>query len=230
MPLKKSSGNMYPWVTHVHTHLGGECPHKCSYCYVDSVRFGRPEKYTGPLRLIPEEFGVNYGRGKTIFCEHMTDLWAEAVPVEWTLRVLDHCARYPNNTYVYQTKSPGRYEDVIRYVLPDAILGCTIETNRDIPDTISHAPRPIGRAQHIQHLRSSRRVFITVEPIMDFDVPVLGQWLTEISPEFVNIGADSQGNKLPEPPAAKILALMDVLKAAGIDVRQKANLKRLLEK
>jgi hypothetical protein len=24
MPLTKSAGNMYPWVSHTHTHLGGE--------------------------------------------------------------------------------------------------------------------------------------------------------------------------------------------------------------
>lgn len=31
MSLKKSTGNMYPWVTHTHTHLGGECSHKCVF-------------------------------------------------------------------------------------------------------------------------------------------------------------------------------------------------------
>jgi DNA repair photolyase len=51
MSLKKSNGNMYPWVTHTHAHLGGECPHRCAYCYVDNPRFGRPAKYTGALRL-----------------------------------------------------------------------------------------------------------------------------------------------------------------------------------
>jgi DNA repair photolyase len=52
MSLKKSTGNMYPWVTHTHCHLGGQCPHKCVYCYVDNFPYGRPEKYKGALRLI----------------------------------------------------------------------------------------------------------------------------------------------------------------------------------
>ena len=36
MPLVKSTGNMYSWVDCMHTHLGGECPHKCSYCYANT--------------------------------------------------------------------------------------------------------------------------------------------------------------------------------------------------
>jgi len=79
MSLKKSNGNMYPWVTHTHSHLGGECPHACTYCYVDNPRFGRPAKYTGPIRLLEDEFKVNYGTGRTIFVENCNDLFAAAV-------------------------------------------------------------------------------------------------------------------------------------------------------
>ena len=74
------------------------------------------------------------------------------------------------------------------------------------------------------------RTFITIEPIMDFDVPVIGQWLMEIRPEFINIGADSKRHGLPEPSADKIMALIDVLNAAGIEIREKHNLERLLSK
>jgi hypothetical protein len=37
MPLKKSEGNMYPWVTHTHSHLAGACPHECK-CYVQMAK------------------------------------------------------------------------------------------------------------------------------------------------------------------------------------------------
>jgi len=76
MPLQKSKGNMYPWVSNCHSHLGGECEHHCVYCYVEHSKFGRPEKYKGILRLIEEEFSVKYGSGKTIFMEHCNDLFA----------------------------------------------------------------------------------------------------------------------------------------------------------
>ena len=71
MPLTKTKGNNYEWITHAHSHLGGRCVHECSYCYVDNPRFGRPERYKGELRLIEKEFSVNYGSGKTIFMENV---------------------------------------------------------------------------------------------------------------------------------------------------------------
>lgn len=68
---------------------------------------------------------------------------------------------------------------------------------------------------------------MTLEPIMAFDVDKLEPWLTVLNPDFVNIGADSKSHDLPEPTQAQIEELVFVLKAAGIDVRLKDNLKRL---
>ena len=66
MPLKKASGNMYTWVTHIHTHLGGECDHRCRYCYVKSGRAKNAPRYQGPTRLLEQELTVNYGVGEKI--------------------------------------------------------------------------------------------------------------------------------------------------------------------
>ena len=30
MAITKAVGNMYDWVTHMHTHLAGRCSHECS--------------------------------------------------------------------------------------------------------------------------------------------------------------------------------------------------------
>lgn len=231
MPLITARGNMYSWVTHMHAHLGGECPHKCSYCYVDSPRFGRPKKFTGKLRMMVEEFEVKYGAGRTIFVDHCNDLWAEPIPDSWIMLALNHCAVFPDNTYVFQTKNPARFAALLDWMPPKTILGCTIETNRTIDGSISFAPNPYLRARAMKFLRKQpgeRKLFVTIEPIMDFDVSGLGGWLMEIRPDFVNIGADSKGHGLPEPTAAKVLVLLDVLRAAGIEVRQKANLDRLM--
>lgn len=228
MPLKKSQGNMYPWVTHTHAHLGGECPHKCRYCYVNNPRFGRPPCFCGPLRILPASLDVKYGYGKTIFIDHMNDLWAEDVTDDLIMPVLDHCAEWPDNTFVYQSKNPNRFNEYLSQTLDNAFFGCTIETNREIPTAISSAPRPVARAMAMRQLACARTTFITIEPVMDFDVPVLGQWLIEIKPAFVNIGADSKGKGLPEPSADKIMALLLVLRGAGIEVREKHNLNRIL--
>ncbi|MHB8109580.1 MAG: DUF5131 family protein [Syntrophorhabdaceae bacterium] len=223
MPLKKSVGNMYPWVTHTHAHLGGECPHKCVYCYVDNPRFGRPERYKGVLRLLEDEFKVKYGTGKTIFVENCNDLFAKEVPDNFITQILLHCRKWPDNEYVFQTKNPGRSFNMAN--LPNNhIFGCTVETNRDIPE-ISAAPRPLLRCSTMMAWKG--RKFITIEPILDFDVEEFSDWIVSIEPEFVNIGADSKGHGLVEPPIEKVMALIEELTSNDIEIREKHNLNRL---
>jgi DNA repair photolyase len=228
MPLKKSSGNMYPWVTHTHNHLGGECPHRCSYCYVDNPRFGRPARYTGGVRLIAGELSVAYGKGRTIFVENMGDLFAGKVPGDFISLILAHCARWPKNTFVFQTKNPQRYLEFLDEIPAGSLLGTTIETNREI-DGISDAPAPFERLKAMWWLPTQFRRFVTVEPILAFDPAQLVPWLVETKPEFVNIGADSKNHGLPEPTAAEVAALIAALKKCGIEVREKHNLQRLIE-
>ena len=233
MPLKKSAGNMYPWVTHQHTHLGGECPHRCIYCYVDNPRFGRAPRYTGELRLIEEEFNVNYGSGKTIFIEHMNDLFAEAVPDEFIKRIMEHCCKWPENEYVFQTKNPARFFRNERYegkpgwkFPPKFVLGTTVETNENIQG-ISVAPPPEARIDAMINLPKGTKTFITIEPVLDFDPYTLARWISLTKPFFVNLGADSKDRGLPEPTVEKVMALVGLLKDFGIDLKEKHNLQRL---
>jgi len=223
--LKESTGNMYDWVTHMHCHLGGECPHRCAYCYVQKNRFGVNQRYKGEPRLIEAELAVNYGSGKTIFIEHMNDLFAEKIPSEWIYRILEHLDKYPDNLYVFQTKNPGRAALWATWRIGE-LMGTTIESNREYPE-ISKAPSPISRATGMMKF-CGRRTFVTIEPMLDFDVEIMIAWLKEIKPGFVNIGADSKGCKLPEPPAEKVRELIAKLGEAKITIKKKTNLARLL--
>jgi DNA repair photolyase len=228
MPLLPSRGNMYTFVTHCHTHIGGECPHHCKYCYVDTgfMNTPRPKRYCGPLRLIREEFNVDYGIGKTIFIEHKNDLFAADVPEDFIRAILAHCHEYPDNTYVFQTKNPARYLGMQSLFPKGSILGCTIETNLEIPG-ISRAPRQIERMKAMTLIEG--RKFITIEPILQFDVDILARWIAAIRPEFLNLGADSKGHELPEPSIEDIRAFVEKLKGYGIELREKHNLKRLMK-
>jgi hypothetical protein len=223
MPLQKSKGNMYPWVTHTHCHLGGECPHKCVYCYVKSFPF-RPPKYQGELRLIEKELDVNYGEGKTIFIENCNDMMAIDVDLEWIIKILKHCLKFPENKYVFQSKNPARFLTMDEFFPDDSLFGTTIETNRFYPQ-LSYAPSRGDRKIAMEKL--NKRKFVTIEPIVDFDVQIFAEGLDCIRPEFVNIGADSKGHNLPEPPIEKVYALIEKLKGYGIEVREKHNLERL---
>jgi DNA repair photolyase len=212
----------------MHVHLAGECSHKCIYCYVDSKKFGRPVKYTGPLRLIEKEFNVQYGSGKTIFIENCNDLFASDVPVDFINKILEHCSRWPFNTYVFQTKNPIRFFDKNLISFPPiSMFGTTIETNREI-DNIGNAPSPKQRYEAMLKFNKNQSTFITIEPVLDFDVDILAKWIYEIDPRFLNLGADSKNHNLPEPTIDKIHNLVAELHRYGIELREKHNLKRLM--
>jgi len=67
---------------------------------------------------------------------------------------------------------------------------------------------------------------VSVEPIMDFDPPALAEMVTQLRPSFVSIGADSGGNRLPEPAPEKVELLVRLLKGYT-RVFLKENLRRL---
>ena len=71
-------------------------------------------------------------------------------------------------------------------------------------------------------------VYVTIEPIMDFDLDDLVEIIKIGQPKQVNIGADSGNNGLPEPSADKVRQLIDALKEFTI-IDQKRNLSRLLK-
>lgn len=230
MPLKKviEGSNMYQgWVTHTHSHLAGECPHKCGYCYVQTNPHGVSSRYKGAHRLIEEELKVNYGKGKIIFIEHMNDLFSEWTFPSWIQKILSHCNQYPDNTYIFQSKCPTRVVNYLRFFPPKFMMGTTIESNRIYGNT--KADPPVARYRGMKELKElGIKIFITIEPIMDFDVNILTKWIIDIQPEFVNIGADSKHCNLPEPSPAKVRELISKLQAKGIVIKKKTNLERIL--
>ena len=78
----------------------------------------------------------------------------------------------------------------------------------------------------INHIKK----YITIEPIMDFDLPEFIKMIKSCNPIQVNIGADSspKRNNLSEPSKGKILALIEELEQFTTVV-QKKNLARLLK-
>lgn len=232
MPLTKSKGNMYAgWVTHCHSHLGGECSHRCSYCYVQAMeRRFHGGRYAGEPRLIEKEFDVKYGTGRTIFIEHCNDLFADDVQAVWIDRILAHCRKWPENIYVFQTKNPGRYEWWLAKMPPRRLLGCTIETmNGPRAGAVSKAPTPLKRFTAMKAVSEmGEHTFITIEPILKGCMVVLANAIAKISPDFVNIGADSKGIGLAEPSGDEVRDLIRRLGLFGVTVKAKSNLDRLL--
>ena len=92
------------------------------------------------------------------------------------------------------------------------------------------SPPPLERIHEFKTLRyASYDKYITIEPIMDFDLETMVNEIKEImTVKQVNIGADSGKNKLPEPPKEKILALIEELEKFTT-VKIKTNLNRLIK-
>ena len=220
MSLKKQTGNMYDFVTHMWSPIRGKCSHDCSYCYMK--KWG-PQK---PLHIDEKDLETNLSEGNFIFVCHTCDLFAKDVPDIWIRQVLNRTRRY-NNKYLFQSKNPKRMVDYIEIFPPDVLLGTTIETNRDIVK--SNAPSVKDRAEWLGKLSAWQKGFdtmVTIEPIFDFDLSELVYLITTANPEWVNIGADSKGHNLPEPPLWKVKALIDTLKEKA-QVKLKGNLKRI---
>lgn len=220
MTLNKQKGNMYEFVTHTWNAIKGKCPHDCEYCYMKVF----PQ---GELRLDTKEFNTNLGEGNFIFVGSSCDMFADEVPSLWIEKVLDHCRIYSKNTYLFQTKNPKRFEDFVEFYPDNSVFGTTIETNRE--NNIGKAPRrDLRMAWMCASFLSCKRKMITIEPVMDFDVSTLANWIEAMRPEWVNVGADSKNHKLPEPTKFKIDNLITGLEKFT-KVKRKDNLARIKE-
>lgn len=219
------------WITHTWSCVQGECPHKCDYCYVKKGHFTKDNPaYKGEPRIAPGDLNLNLGRGKTIFVCHMNDLFANGVSIDITDKIIKKCKKYPDNTYVLQTKNPRRLANIPIGALPKkCMIGTTIETNRtDILCKISEAPFPMDRATAMRDIRSvGFDTFLTIEPIMDFDVKEFLELLEIAKPRWINIGADSKNCDLIEPTWEKVQELIAGIRELGIEIKEKSNLDRL---
>jgi len=220
MSMNKSKGNMYNWVTHTFNTISGACPHGCSYCYMK--RWGKQK----PVHFNEKELKTDLGEDNIIFVGSSCDMFANDIPFEWISETLNYCAQF-DNTYFFQTKNPEAFLSFGAH-MPDKVIVCTtIETNRWDEDIMGNSPMPENRAVAMLRLSEFVDTYVTIEPIMDFDINRMVQLVLACGPKQVNIGADSCGNKLPEPGRDKILNLINELEQFTV-VKQKSNLKRLL--
>jgi len=217
MPLNKSRGNMYPWVDFTWNPVAGLCLHACAYCYMKRFKLR-------PIRLKEEELKTDLGADRTIFVCSGCDLFARNIPKGWIKTILEKC-RSTRNIYLFQSKDPWRFHSFLKDFPAGSIYGTTLESDIHYQD-LSRAPDPLERAAAMTGLRHRRRM-VSIEPVLRFDLDRFVYWLKQIKPEFVSIGADSQGRKLPEPRVQELKGLIGILQGFT-RVRLKSNLSRLL--
>ena len=201
------------------------CKWDCSYCWAKKLATTKltkaypngfvPEFHQDrvPKRFKPDELIFVSSMGDICFCQ----------PEDLRL-ILQTVANNPLSDFLFCTKNPSVYQKFP--ALSNIIMGCTIETNRPYPQTISKAPDVSTRYAVMASLEDCHK-FVSIEPIMDFDLLEFSSWLFDIQPEIVEIGADNYHNNLPEPSWDKVYKLIDVLTLHGVKVIQKDGLNRL---
>lgn len=189
------------------------CLHSCAYCWARRLasRLSKAlDKYKDGFepRIHDREFSRGFEGGLVFVCD-MGDLFGSWVPREWIVRVLVHIGKYPDTSFLLLTKNPSRYREFLDIMPRNAVLGATIETNRDdLATKYSNAPPPSERYMAMRGLEWGAKV-VSVEPIMDFDLEVFVGWIREIRPRTVYVGYDNYNSMLPEPPLVKTLQLVE---------------------
>lgn len=221
---------MYPWVHRSYNPLAGLCCHACSYCYRDDVMGTYPAcmtKYSGPVRIDEPAMLTGPPRsvdGKYVFVGSMTDVFANDVPSEFIERILARCCKAPDRNYLFQSKNPGRFAEFAKQYPPRSLFATTIESNNDFK--VSRAPPPKERYEVMCTLELGPKM-VSIEPVMDCDVYTFAEWIRDIAPKFVSVGADSKNSNLIEPGADDLSCLLRSL-CTITEVREKPNLSRLL--
>ncbi len=209
MPLNKAKGNMFGFITHTWNAIRGLCWHDCIYCYMDPAN--NPNNDGSELHLEEKELSLGHGSGRFIFVGSSTDMFADVVPSEWIVRVLDHCNKF-SNYYLFQTKNPERFLEFIDHpvILSKSVLSTTLETNRWYPKIMNNAPQPYDRANAMAAVAAHGvHTMVTVEPAMAFDHDELVAMIRACKPMQVNIGCNTiRSIQLPEPTLAEVQALI----------------------
>lgn len=216
--LNISKGNMYDFITHTWNTIKGKCFHDCSYCYMK--KWGKLK----PVRFDDKELKTDLGSGNFIFVGSSCDMFAENIPTQWIKQTLEHCNKF-DNKYLFQTKNPKRLLD---FNLPKCVVCTTIESDKCYSDIMRNSPTPYQRTMFMEMLSDCGfETYVTIEPIMDFDLEHMVKMIKRCNPAQVNVGANSGNNNLPEPSKEKVLALISELEKFTI-IHKKNNLKRLV--
>ena len=221
MILRESKGNMYNFVDYTCNAIKGKCEHDCWYCYMK--KFSNLKE----IRLDKNELQGQMLENKFIFVGSGTDMFADNVPNEWIKEVLDYCNQF-DNQYLFQSKNPRKILDFINHdVFKKSVVCTTIESNRDTIE-MQNAPLIKDRVSAMEKIANlGYKTFVTIEPIMEFDLIDMVDCIKRCKPEQVNIGANSRYDiQLPEPSKDEVFELINELKEFT-NVSLKQNLNRL---
>lgn len=217
---------MFSIVTATWNPISG-CIYNCSYCWardLATTKLKNSHRYSKGFKpnLNLREFSTRFVKDDLIFVCDMGDMFADFIPDDWIERVLDHTRKFPEADFLYMTKNPVRYLELLPYIPQNAILGATIETTDDEiiqTDKLSNAPHPSQRYKAMRTLDWSRKI-ISIEPILDFDLSIFSRWIKDIKPLIVFVGYDNYSHGLREPTLKQTNELISVLSKTSLVIEK----------
>jgi len=221
---------MFKTVTQTWNPFTG-CHFDCTYCWARRLIEGRLRhlaRYKGGFSptLHPDRSNPYFRASDFVFVCDLGDIaFAPAAVMDVVVEVIK---KHPDTKFLLQSKDPGVFANYFGYRFNQAnlYLGTTLETNRwEGYRHFSSAPSPRNRCAELKEYSGHK--FVSIEPIMDFDVAVLVDWLGEVRPDIVEVGADNYHHNLPEPPWEKVETLLESLQNFVPRVVEKDRLERL---
>lgn len=203
------------------------CRFECSYCNVRKLvvtRLKNSQRYAEGMkpRLVSELLARRFRKGQFVFVGYMGDIaWQPKKNVELVLEVTYN---FPDTWFLFCSKNPAVYTEWGFEYPENLYLGTTIETNQDY--VVSKAPPPAERYKAMVQLRHPKK-FVAIEPIMDFHLGTMVDWMERISPSIIEVGPDNYNNDLKEPPPWKVNMLLENLRKICPTVVEKRGLERL---
>jgi len=168
-------------------------------------------KYLGEYRFIEKELFVRYKLDDFTFVCDMIDIGR--VPLSILVQLFNWL-KDQKGKILTVTKNPKIYADIFNLGIKfskNIYLGTTIESDSDYP-AISKAPSQNNRLYWMTLLSQlnvlRNRLFISIEPVLDFNPTIFETSIYRIKPWAVAIGYDNYNHGLPEPELSKVKNLI----------------------
>lgn len=199
------------------------CAHGCSYCF--AVKVARSVlKNTLHFRqhgfkphFVEEELSRSFKSQDFVCISWLGDIcFATAQELA---RILERAGQFPQTEFLLLTKDPGRLLAKCPPLPENFVVGASIESNRNY--SLSKAPPPVDR---LKALARANRRSLSLEPVLDFDLDIMVQWVESLRPEYVVVGPPYRRSGLVPPPREKLSELLLCLKGVCHNVVVKKGL------
>ena len=199
------------------------CEFGCTYCEPSFQRQAKRQKHlcqqcydyephAHPERLDQELPGTKFMQ--FVFTCSSSDI--AFCPTDYLKKIVCRIKQERHKNFLTQSKNPETFN---RIKWPsNVILGTTLETNKnDLYEGLSEAPSPSQRYEEFLKIQHPLKT-VTIEPVIDFDLEILLEWMKNLKPCLIWIGFDTKNCHLPEPKIEKVKQLHWELSKAGFVV------------